>query len=361
MNEKLTADAAVPPGIVPDRRWVSVYLEQAVAHFHSDPKTPQLLRSLAKEYPELFFAEASKRVEEDADSPARKLLAALLLRQESLLERVTNPSHSCARAIRLFKGLMTADPTLDFKLGRMLPGRDGETGEHVLSGKHAARAIEILDQTSPGQRLMSVIGHLPNCPDSHISSKAALFVGHRVNNPAWLAKQLDRKDPRWKDPRIRANVVESAWGTKSEGAVKILEECVLDPNNRVAGNALIGLHLAGCPDTVDTALEMSRSTDPGRRSTAAWAMGKMGSAKFLSRMTELLRDENSKVRSTAVRSLAEIGRAEAARLAAIAAAVQEVELLNNMAEKASEPTIPDLPAAPFELRFDGSFQPGRRA
>jgi hypothetical protein len=334
---------------------VSGYLEQAVAHFHSDPKTPQLLRCLAKEYPDLFFAEASKRVEDDADSPARKLLAALLLRQESLLERVTNPSHSCARAIRLFKGLMTADPTLDFKLGRMLPGRDGETGEHILTGKHAARAIEILDHASPGQRLMSVIGHLPNCADSHISSKAALFVGHRVNNPAWLAKQLDRKDS-----RIRANVVESTWGTKSEVAVRILEECVLDPNNRVAGNALIGLHMAGCPDTVDRALEMSRSLDPGRRSTAAWAMGKMGSAKFLSRMTELLRDENPKVRSTAVRSLAEIGRSEAARLAAIDAAVHEVELLATMAEAASEPVVPDLPTAPFELKFDGSYQAGRR-
>jgi HEAT repeats len=354
MNEMLTADHAVLAGIVPDRQWVSVYLEQAVAHFHSEPKTPQLLRCLAKEYPELFFAEASKRVEDDADSPARKLLAALLLRQESLLERVTNPSQSCARAIRLFKGLMTADPTLDFKLGRMLPGRDGETGEHLLSGKHAARAIEILDQASPGQRLMSVIGHLPNCADSHISSKAALFVGHRVNNPAWLAKQLDRKDP-----RIRANVVESTWGTKSEVAVRILEECVLDSSNRVAGNALIGLHMAGCSDTVDKALEMSRSTDPGRRSTAAWAMGKMGSAKFLSRMTELLRDENPKVRSTAVRSLAEIGRAETVRLAAIDAAVHEVELMASMADAVSEPAIPGLPEAPFELKFDGSYRAGR--
>jgi HEAT repeats len=356
MNETLTADPAVLPEMVPDRQWLSVYLEQAVAQFNSDPKTPQLLRCLAKEYPELFFAEASKRVEEDADSPARKLLAALLLRQESLLERVTNPSHSCARAIRLFKGLMTADPTLDFKLGRMLPGRDGETGEHLLSGKHAARAIEILDHASPGQRLMSVIGHLPNSADSHISSKAALFVGHRVNNPAWLAKQLDRKDH-----RIRANVVESTWGTKSEVAVRILEECVLDPSNRVAGNALIGLHLAGCPDTVDRALEMSRSADPGRRSTAAWAMGKMGSAKFLTRMTELLRDENSKVRSSAVRSLAEIGRAEAVRLAAIDAAVREVELLTTMAEAVSDPVIPDLPTAPFELKFDGSYKAARRS
>jgi HEAT repeat protein len=354
MNEMLALDTTLPD-MVPDRQWVSVYLEQAVAHFHSDPKTPQLLRCLAKEYPELFFAAASKHVEEDADSPARRLLAFLLLRQESLLERLTNPSHSCARAVRLFKGLMTADPTLDFKLGRMLPGRDGEQSDRLLSGKQAARAIEILDQTSPGQRLMSVIGHLPNCADSHISSKAALFVGHRVSNPAWLARQLDRDDP-----RIRANVVESTWGTKSEIAVRILEECIMDPNNRVAGNALIGLHLAGCSDTVDRALEMSRSLDHGRRSTAAWAMGKMGSGKFLERLKELLRDENAKVRSSAVRSLAEIGKAEAVRLAAIDAAVKEVELLASLAEAGPEPVTPDVPGAPFELKFDGSFKTGRR-
>jgi hypothetical protein len=355
MSETLTADAAVLPDMVPDQRWVSVYLDQTVAHFQSDPRTPQLLRCLAKEYPELFFAAAAKHVEAEADSPARRLLAALLLRQESLLERVTNPSHSCARAIRLFKGLMTADPTLDFKLGRMLPGRDGEDGEHLLRGKHAARAIEILDQTSPGQRLMSVIGHLPNCTDAHISSKAALFVGHRVTNPAWVARQLDREDP-----RIRANVVESTWGTKSEVAVRMLEECAIDSCNRVAGNALIGLHLAGCADTVERALEMSRSGDRSRRSAAAWAMGKMGSGKFLGRLTELLRDEDAKVRSTAVRSLAEIGRSEAARLAAIEAAVQEEAFLASMPEAAPEPVIADVPVAPFELRFDGSFKAGRR-
>ncbi len=347
MNETLTT-TAVSPYMVPDQRWVSVYVEQAVAHFHTDPKTPQLLRCLAKEYPALFFAAAAKHVEADADSPARKLLASLLLRQESLLERVTNPSNSCSRAIRLFKGLMKADPTLDFKLGRMLPGRYGENDGHQLSGKQAARAIEILDQTSPGQRLMSVIGHLPNCADSHISSKAALFVGHRVNNPEWLIKQLDREDP-----RLRANVVESTWGTKSETAVRILEECITDPCNRVAGNALIGLYMAGCSDTVEIALEMSRSIDHGRRSTAAWAMGKMGSGKFLERLKDLLRDENAKVRSTAVRSLAEIGRSEAARLAAIEAAVHEVEMLSSMAEAGPDPV------SAVDLRFDGSFRGGR--
>jgi hypothetical protein len=40
--------------------------------------------------------------------------------------------------------------------------------------------------------------------------------------------------------------------------------------------------------------------------------------------------------------------------------VHEVELLASMAEAVSEPAVPELPPAPFELKFDGSYHAGRR-
>lgn len=341
MRQMLTAESAGPE---PDQSWVTMYLGQVIADFQSDPRTPQLIRCLAKEYPDLFFTAAAKVLESEGDSSARRFLAGLMLRQKDLFVRLTNPARfSRKSAVGIFKSLLSVDAFLDFKLARLLPGRDREANDGALSGKNAARAIDILDQTSPGQRLASIMGHLPNSEDEHIASKAALFVGHRVSNPTWLAKHVVREEP-----RLRASVVESAWGTKSEAAIQILEDCTHDDCDRVAGNALIGLHMAGRPDVAERTLEMSWSEKPGRRSTAAWAMGKIGHGEFLARLTELMRDENPKVRSTALRSLAEIGRAEATRPKIEAPQIVEPEPVSE------EPSAPETPAMAFELRLDGS-------
>jgi HEAT repeat protein len=210
-----------------------------------------------------------------------------------------------------------------------------------------------------------VLGHLPNSSDSKISAKAALFIGRRVKNPAWVEKQLIREDE-----RLRANAVESFWGTKSESAVRILEECADDSNNRVAGNALIGLHLAGHPAVVIKVVTMAASHDPRRRSAAAWVMGRIGAPEFVDYLKDLIRDADPKVRSTAVRSLGEISRAENRRLEAERAEAElcRLEQLRLEQEKAAEEAAQpeaeaeplNLPVPGFTLRLDGSYVPGAR-
>jgi hypothetical protein len=343
------------PDVIPDQQWVTAYLGQAIAGFQSDLQTPRQLQHLARQYPDLFFAAAAKHLESDADSPAHRFLAALLLRQESLLDRLANPARgSCESAVLLFRRLLSVDPTLDFRLARMLPGRNDSISGKALSGGHAARAMDILDQTSQGQRLMSALGHLPNSSDARIAAKAALFVGRRMNNPAWTAKQLCREDQ-----RLRANAVEASWGAKSEAAIRLLEDCAGDTSNRVVGNALIGLHLAECPDVAERALAVSRSEQPGLRATAAWAMGKIGSPAFIDRLTTLLRDEHPEVRSTAIRSLVEIRRAESMRPAQPAASVKQTEPEPMAPEIVADGPASEVPAALFEIRLDGSSKARR--
>jgi hypothetical protein len=344
------------PDVIPDQQWMAAYLAHAIAEFQSDPQIPRLLQRLAREHPDLFFTAAAEHLESDIDSPAHRFLAGLLLRQESLLERLANPARcSCESAVRLFRRLLAVDPALDFRLARMLPGRNDSNPGKVLSGGHAARAMDILDQTSPGQRLMSVVGHLPNSSDARIAAKAALFVGRRVNNPAWTAKQLNREDQ-----RLRANAIEASWGAKSNAAIRLLEECTEDTSNRVVGNALIGLHLAGCPDVVERALALSESEQAGLRSTAAWAMGKIGSPAFIDRLTALLRDVHTEVRSTAIRSLVEIGRAEGARRAEVTASEPPTETQPAAADTVADTMEPETSAPYFEITLDGSYKSGRR-
>jgi HEAT repeat protein len=245
-------------------------------------------------------------LESRAESPAYRFLALLLIRQESFFERFADPARcSTESAVHLFRRLLAVDPVLDVKLARMLPGRNDLSDANALSGGAVERAMGILDQTSPGPRLMSVVAPLLNNSDPRVSSKGALFVGRRVNDPAWTAKQLSREDQ-----RLRANALEASWGARSEAAVRLFGECAGDAGHRVAGNALIGLYMAGCPDIPERALAMSQSEETERRSTAAWAMGKMGDTRFIERLTALMRDECPKVRSTAIRSLVKIRRAQ---------------------------------------------------
>jgi hypothetical protein len=355
---------AHPGSDCPDQAWMSEQVRQAVAEFDSDPKLRHVLRNLARDYPQLFLTAALSHLESGAQSSADGFLAAQVLRQDSVFERLTDPvRYTWERAIRIFRRLQDFDPTVDFRLARMLPGRSESGSGCVLNSKHAARAIDILERISQGQRLLSVLGHLPNYPDPQISAKAALFISRRTNNQAWMEKQMVREDP-----RVRANALEGAWGSQSATSRRFLKECLGDPNNRVAGNALIGLHMAGCPEIVELAVEMSKSEDPARRSTAAWAMGKIRVAEFIPRLTALLRDESAKVKSAAIRSLVEIGRVETARAetarAAAAAAIMEEDARRQAAELAPPPE-PEKPVEPeaipvIEINLDGSSFSARR-
>jgi len=181
-----------------------------------------------------------------------------------------------------------------------------------------------------------VLGHLPNSLDAQLSAKAALFVGRRVDSPAWIEKQLSREDP-----RLRANALEGTWGKKVRRLCRILEDCLYDENNRVAGNALIGLHLAGAPDIADKALDMSESEDPALRATAAWAMGRIGDPVFIPRLTEFMKDGAQEVRRTAIRALVEIGRIETRKAAAKAAQPEPP-----VAQPEAAPVEPEAPRAP---------------
>jgi hypothetical protein len=328
------------PGVVAEQ------IEAAIGEIETVPGTIRHLRQLAAEHPEAFFRSAAKYLESAPESASARTLADILARQDGVFDHLLD-SRLCSTlaAVAVFRRLLAVDPTLDFRLARMLPGRTESSSAKTLTGSHAARALDILDHTSPGQRLLSVVGHLPNSADPRISAKAALFVGRRVSNPAWLEKQLVREDA-----RVRANAIESVWGAKSGTAIRILEECAADANNRVAGNALIGLYMAGCPDVNMRAIGMSLADDPGRRSAAAWVMGKIGSPDFVDCLTSLIRDADPKVRSTAVRSLAEIRRSETKRreIEAERAKAEPKPEIEPAAEPTPEQGTLNIPVPKFE-------------
>jgi hypothetical protein len=276
-------------------------LDRALDEFEYNPPAMQFIRRLVKEEPDLFFAAAAERLCSPARSETSRFLARLVLQRQSLLRKLANPAFgSRERAIDLFRRFLDADPFADVRLARLFPGR-GLGATHSLSGAEAERALDILDVTSRGLRLLPLMGHLPESQDPRISAKATLFVGKRVRSPDWTERQLSRSDQ-----RVRANAVEGLWGSRNPKALRIFEDCSADGANRVAGNALVGLHVAGRNDVEEVLLIRSSSPDSRLRATAAWAMGQIGGELFSSHLAHLVRDEHVEVRSMALRAISQL-------------------------------------------------------
>lgn len=288
-----------------DEQLVERYLERAMEEFATNPLAVQLMRRLAIEGQDLFVSAGMKFMQRpldigsEANINAERMLGYLLLRQESLLDRLANPEESTrSKATELFRRFQKMDASFDVRLARKLPCRGAWSQPGAFDGGRSGRALDILDETSQGRRLLPILGHLPDSHDPRISARATLFVGKRVQSADWTARQLSRSDP-----RIRANAVEALWGVKTSTAMHLFEECVKDPHNRVAGNALVGLHIGGREDAIERVIEMSNDDHPERRITSAWAMGRLAVDGFAERLTEMVRDEDLNVRGMALRAL----------------------------------------------------------
>jgi len=291
------------------------YMNQAVEEFNSNPLSLGFLRRLANEAPGIFFPEAIRHLKSNDKSNAHRFLTILTLRFDDLTDYLADPTNAPRDvATKLLKRFLAVDPSFDVRLAHKLPDRVHANSAIAFDSAKSTRALDILDETSRGRRLVPILGHLPASSDSKIAAKATLFVGRRVQSPAWSAKHLSSTDQ-----RIRANAVESLWGLNTPPAIKLLENCTEDKNNRVVGNALVGLHVTGHREVEAQIRALARDSGSLLRTTAAWTMGRIGQTKWIESLTQMIKDEDPHVRSMALRSLTEIRRLESGTAEAIAA------------------------------------------
>lgn len=283
---------------------VEKYMNRAMEEWDANPLAMGFLRRLANEAPAIFFETAMKHLRSGEASNAHRFLAILAIRQEELTNYLASPANGTREAaVKLFKRFLDVDPSFDVKLARRLPDRGYTNHAEAFDGPRCTRALDILDSTSRGRRLLPILGHLPNSSDQRVAAKATLFVGRRVQSAAWSSRALSSSDQ-----RVRANAIEAIWGLDSPPAVQLLEKCTEDKNNRVMGNALVGLHIVGHRSIDSELTSLSRGLSPDRRSTSAWVMGKIGHERWTDSLTAMVKDEHPQVRGMALRSLIEIRR-----------------------------------------------------
>lgn len=336
--------------MVDEAKLVRGCLERAVAEFQSNPLSAQVMRRFASDTPVIFAPVAVSMLLTATETAGFRYLAMLLVKQPSLFRQLADPLlFTRPQAVTLTRRLMSVDPSLDVRFARQLPARNGSTPD-TINGPAAERALDILDEISLGKRIVPVLSHLTRHPDGKISAKATLLVGKRVQNVAF-AKRLIGEET---DPRIRANAIEAVWGNDTPPVQKLFWECVEDRHNRVVGNALVGLYLAGEETINGVVTRFANDYKPEFRMTSAWTMGRIGNADFVSTLSPLIKDQHPGVRSAALRSLQNIRQVEKMRRPS------ETDLAKELpTDEGGGTAVLELPDVGVDVRLDGSLHTDR--
>lgn len=322
-------------------------------------ETRHALRDAAEHSPGWFFCAGLTILESEMNSSERRRLYTELLECPEFLRELANPDRFDRKQfLEVCRWLKSnVDDFLDLRLARLTPGRHAD--EHQLGPQVVLRILEVLHAISSGPRLVQVISHLANHPHEQIASKATLLLGRRLHSEGWLRNRAQSADP-----RVRASVVEGLWGVKASYARKCFLETLRDENNRVAGNALFGLHLLGEPG-VDQRIEgMLNDHRPHFRRTAAWLMGRIGKAEFAEALQEAQCDEDPGVRETATQALSVLPKPETTEAGPVEAEEPkedkpaEVSGEATAPEPQSETPAPELEPPIFVPKFNGKYVAG---
>ena len=186
----------------------------------------------------------------------------------------------------------------------------GKTLRHQSSSEHSTRILRILDlldAISAQGWWNSFQVELMAYPDKIVRSKAALLIGRSNKNSAWIGRRLmDR------DLRVQANAVEALWQLDAAESKPLLQVALKSKNNRVAGNAALGLYRIGDLKAVRSLMEMAGHKEPLFRLSAFWAIGETQDPRFLPFLAEQFKTAQGKLRLAVTNALARVRRREKA-------------------------------------------------
>ena len=250
--------------------------------------------------PEGFYRDALGVLTEADDSRGMHYLVSLLVVHDLLLRILCDPALEREQVTRVARAAVRVDSMADVKMARRLAD-DLEAGTGSVSMPHAVRLLDVLNDVSNGSRLLPSMVRIFRHPDPYLRSKAVLFVGRANRSGRWAS---DRQNDT--DPRIRANAIEGLWGVESSAAREMLQSAAQDSNNRVAGNALLGLYRLGETTSIPALLAMREHKSAVFRATAAWVMGQTGDPRFKDVLAGMLSDSSVVVRRRVLSALKSI-------------------------------------------------------
>jgi HEAT repeat protein len=265
---------------------------------HDPVQCSKLLRAHALAEPKQFLSYAKLAILERPICDSVKCLIAVALSAGLIEHILALHPESREAALGLAKRVSASKPRFDAHLLEFL-----KRPISALSEEGAALwiGIDILNEISMDDSLVPGILKLVKHPNAKVRSKAALFIGSRAQNLAWVGSLTEEHDP-----RVRANIIESLYSSDSEFVPHIFRSNVDDSNCRVAGNAVLGLYLLGDPTSILHIHQFVKHPEARFRNTGAWLMGKTRNPRFSAALSELMTDPDELVRRQALKALSEI-------------------------------------------------------
>ena len=261
------------------------------------------IRNLMDNYRDLFYQTSIEILKTAPDSRGAQYLVALLVSNGMLLEALCSPDLSREEALALGRSARRVDPMIDVTLARSLADSAVGGAVHVAD---PARLMDILCEIADPSRITSSLMRMMRHPNPNLRSKAVKMIGRGSKSAKWVMGRLNESDP-----RVRANAVESMWGVDTPEARELLNFAANDVNNRVAGNALLGLYHLGEPSVLADVIKLTGHESALFQASAAWVMGETGDPRFMDALRPLISGPDSMVRKRAFTAMAQIKAAHA--------------------------------------------------
>lgn len=274
-----------------------------VRNFEADPSTSRnRIRDLLDNDRERFYETSIEILQTSGDSRGAHYLVALFVSSGLLLRALCDPALSREEALSLGRAARRVDPLADVALARSLA--DSAMGSGTIQIADPARLMDILCEIADVGRIMPSLMRMMRHPDAHLRSKAVKLIGRGSLSARWVMGRLSESDP-----RVRANAVESLWGADTPEARSLLSFAANDGDNRVVGNALLGLYYLGETSVLANVIKLAGVESTLSRSSAAWVMGETGDPRFAESLRRMISDPDAGVRR---RVFAALGKIKAA-------------------------------------------------
>jgi hypothetical protein len=280
-------------------------LAKLVRNFEADPTTARnQIRDLLDNDREMFYETSLDLLRGSGDSRGAQYLVALLVANGMLLRALADQRLTREEAMAMGRAARRVDSMVEVTLARTLA--DSAMGSNQMPVTDPARLMDILCEVADAGRIMPSLMRLMRHPNTYLRSKAVKMIGRGSLSPKWVMGRLSESDP-----RVRANAIESLWGVDSPEARSLLSFAINDANNRVVGNALLGLYYLGDSSALTEVVRLASNESELFRASAAWVMGETGDPRFLDSLRPLIAEPDQEVRKRAFTALSQIKVASA--------------------------------------------------
>jgi HEAT repeat protein len=201
-----------------------------------------------------------------------------------------------ATALELLNQALQLDSSVPLKIARLIL-----EGDALVTLEVKFHLLDILAHVVPGSAAAVPIAIMMSRAEPRVRSRAALALKGVTGSTAWVREHLQHEDA-----RVRANAIEALWPQLSDEHEGMLRRALMDPANRVRGNALYALYMLGAEESRREILAMAEHQDPAFRSTAAWVMGETMDAEFSSVLERIARNDRGGPRMSALRALSRL-------------------------------------------------------